>query len=169
MSATKSGATSLSRASACLKIADESIGDAYCFVAIERNTKLVLNFALGRRNQATTDIFIEGLRHATRGNFQITTDGFAPYRSAIANTLEDRCDFAMLIKVYRAASEGEARYSPAEVASTERTTVSLNQHHCALANIETRFRRNWGEAQMADRIQREGCRLQRQPGQNTRA
>src|SRR6476646_9759615 len=37
---------------------DDTIGDAYCFVAIERNTKLVLNFALGRRNQATTDTFI---------------------------------------------------------------------------------------------------------------
>jgi lambda repressor-like predicted transcriptional regulator len=42
------------------KANDETIGDAYTFVAIERNTKLVLNFALGRRNQATTDIFIEG-------------------------------------------------------------------------------------------------------------
>jgi transposase-like protein/IS1 family transposase len=99
---------------------DESIGDAYCFVAIERNTKLVLNFALGRRNQATTDIFIEGLRHATGSHpYQITTDGFAAYRSAITNTLEDRVDFAQLIKVYRAPQDGEARYSPAEVASTE--------------------------------------------------
>ncbi len=44
---------------------DNSIGDAYCFVAIERKMKLVLNFALGRRDQATTDIFIEGLRAAT--------------------------------------------------------------------------------------------------------
>lgn len=44
---------------------DNSIGDAYCFVAIERNSKLVLNFALGRRSQATTDAFIEGLRAAT--------------------------------------------------------------------------------------------------------
>ena len=44
---------------------DQNFGDAYTFVAIERNTKLVLNFALGKRNQATTDIFIEGLRHAT--------------------------------------------------------------------------------------------------------
>jgi IS1 family transposase len=59
---------------------NETIGDAYCFVAIERNIKLVLNFALGRRSKATTDIFIEGLRQATsRQNFQITTDGFAPY------------------------------------------------------------------------------------------
>jgi len=99
---------------------DGSIGDAYCFVAIERNTKLVLNFALGRRNQATTDIFIEGLRHATaHQNFQVTTDGFKPYRSAITTTLHDRCDFAQLIKVYGAPSEGEGRYSPAEVTSTE--------------------------------------------------
>src|SRR5258708_28315628 len=53
---------------------DETIGDAYCFVAIERHTKLVLNFALGRRSKATTDIFIKGLRQATSSqNFQITT------------------------------------------------------------------------------------------------
>ncbi|MGI8745652.1 MAG: IS1 family transposase [Bryobacteraceae bacterium] len=99
---------------------DKNLGDAYTFVAIERNSKLVLNIALGKRDQATTDVFIEGLRHATASShFQITTDGFAPYRSAISNTLEDRCDFAMLIKVYRASSDGEARYSPAEVASVE--------------------------------------------------
>jgi len=97
-----------------------AIGDAYCFVAIERHSKLVLNFALGRRDQATTDIFIEGLRQATAVRpFQVTTDGFAPYRSAITTTLHDRCDFAQLIKVYRANTDGEARYSPAEVASTE--------------------------------------------------
>jgi len=60
------------------------------------------------------------LRHATAADaFQITTDGFAPYRNAIPNTLGDRADFAMLIKVYKAASEGEARYSPPEVASVE--------------------------------------------------
>jgi hypothetical protein len=42
-----------------------------------------------------------------------------PTANAISNTLEDRSSFAQLIKVYRAASEGEARYSPAEVAAVE--------------------------------------------------
>ena len=102
---------------------DQNLGDCYTFVAIERYSKLVLNIAVGKRDQATTDVFIEGLRHATRGEFQITTDGFAPYRSAITTTLSDRCDFAQLIKVYRAPSEGEARYSPAEVASVEEVPV----------------------------------------------
>jgi IS1 family transposase len=99
---------------------DPNYGDAYCFVAIERNTKMVVNFALGKRNQATTDIFIEGLRHATaRQTFQITADGFSPYVSAIENTLADRASFSQLIKVYRATPEGERKYSPAEVVSTE--------------------------------------------------
>jgi transposase-like protein/IS1 family transposase len=104
---------------------DESIGDAYCFVAIERHSKLVLNFALGRRNQATTDAFIEGLRAATAPQrFQITTDGFQPYISAITTTLSDRCDFAQLIKVYSNADpEGQRRYSPPDVTHTERVPV----------------------------------------------
>ena len=100
---------------------DPSFGDAYAFVAIERHSKLVLNVALGKRDQATTDALIEGLRQATAPSpFQITTDGFAPYRSAVTTTLHDRLTgFAQLIKVYRASQEGEARYSPAEVASVE--------------------------------------------------
>jgi transposase-like protein/IS1 family transposase len=106
---------------------DDSIGDAYCYVAMERHSKLVLNFALGRRNQATTDIFIEGLRHATSGNqrFQISTDGFQPYISAITTTLSDRCDYAMQIKEYRSAPD-EHRYSPGEVVSMEVVPVMGN-------------------------------------------
>src|SRR5688572_28365796 len=104
---------------------DQNLGDAYTFVAIERHSKLVLNIAMGKRDQATTDVFIEGLRQATASTpYQITTDGFAPYKSAITTTLGDRCDYAMLIKVYRAATEGEGRYSPAEVASVEEVAVS---------------------------------------------
>jgi IS1 family transposase len=103
---------------------DPNFGDAYTFVAIERHSKLVLNFALGKRDQATTDVFIEGLRLATAPQpYQLTADGFGTYPSAIENTLSDRCDFAQLVKVYRASVAGEARYSPAEVVSTERVPV----------------------------------------------
>jgi transposase-like protein/IS1 family transposase len=99
---------------------DQNLGDCYTFVAIERHSKLVLNITMGKRDQAATDVFIEGVRHATaQGQFQMTTDGFGPYRSAIRNTLEDRCDFAQLIKVYRSPQDGEKRYSPAEVSSVE--------------------------------------------------
>jgi IS1 family transposase len=48
--------------------------------------------------------FIEGLRDTITptGRFQMTTDGFAPYKTAVPDTFGDRVDFAMLIKVYKA-------------------------------------------------------------------
>jgi IS1 family transposase len=108
---------------------DQNLRDCYVFVAIERHSKLVLNIAMGKRDQSTTDVFVEGIRHATTtsSKFQITTDGFAPYRSAVTTTLHDRLTgFAQLIKVYRPTQEGEARYSPAEVKSVEVVPVSGN-------------------------------------------
>jgi IS1 family transposase len=75
---------------------------------------------MGKRNQGTTAQLLEGLRHATaHSRFQITTDGFGPYHSAISATLHDRCDFTPLIKVYGAPQDGEKHYSPAEVQCVE--------------------------------------------------
>ena len=99
---------------------DQNLGDAYCFVAIERDSKLVLNFAIGKRDQATTDIFIEGLRLRLAESFQITTDGFAPYRNSIPNTLEDRVDFAQCIKVYRAPTKAKAGTLPPKLPHGDR-------------------------------------------------
>jgi transposase-like protein len=60
----------------------EKLGDAYCFVAIERTSKLILSWHLGRRSAADTNVFISKVDHATQGEFQITTDGFTPYSDA---------------------------------------------------------------------------------------
>jgi IS1 family transposase len=94
---------------------DPTRGDAYCFVAIERNTKLVLTWHLGRRTARDTFAFTEKINEATRGQFQITTDGFKPYFDAVHHSLGTRVDFAQLVKVYSAPRDGEQRYSPAEV------------------------------------------------------
>ena len=59
--------------------------------------------------------------------FQISTDGFQPYVSAITTTLSDRCDFAQLIKVYtEAPKEERRRYSPPDVTHAERVPVMGN-------------------------------------------
>jgi transposase-like protein/IS1 family transposase len=106
---------------------DLNLGDCYTFVAIERTSKLVLNIAMGKRDQATTDMFIRGLRDALApGRFQITSDGWPPYKTAIPDTFGERVDFAMLIKVYKNSSEGERRYSPAVVESVEVIPVCGN-------------------------------------------
>jgi hypothetical protein len=47
----------------------------------------------------TTNSFIEGLRDAIKPgtSFQITTDGFAPYKTSIPDTFGDYVDYDMLI------------------------------------------------------------------------
>jgi transposase-like protein/IS1 family transposase len=86
----------------------EYFGDAYCFTAIERSTKVIIAWHLGKRSPEDTWLFAEKLSRATNGRFQLTTDGFTPYRTAIPNTLGMRVDFAQLVKVY-GFPEGEER------------------------------------------------------------
>lgn len=94
---------------------DPRRGDAYCFVGMERNTKLIISWHLGGRTARDTVAFTEKINEATAGQFQITTDGSRPYVDAVQYSLGTRVDFAQLVKVYGASGEGEHRYSPAEV------------------------------------------------------
>lgn len=97
---------------------DTTQGDAWCFVALERHTKMVMAWHLGKRTVRHTVDFTEKLYEATQGRFQLTTDGFAGYPDAVAYSLGTRVDFAQLVKVYAASPDGntnERRYSPAIV------------------------------------------------------
>jgi hypothetical protein len=100
---------------------DSTIGDAWCYVALERNTKLILAWHLSnKRSTHATEQFIGKLRYATSDQrFQLTSDGFSQYVPAIGIALADRVNYAQLIKIYGAPRDGEQRYSPAEVISTE--------------------------------------------------
>ena len=102
----------------------EVIGDAYCFVGIEANCKLILCHHLGKRDQLSTDYFIRKLARATsQERYQLTSDGFKPYVKAATGQLKGRVDFAQLVKVYGVSRDGEQRYSPAEVVDAIPTPV----------------------------------------------
>ncbi len=105
----------------------EGIGDAYCFIGIERETKLVLAWHLGKRDAANTDKFVHKLALATsHQRYQLTTDGWKAYVRAVEMFLRGRVHFAQLVKVYGASREGEQRYSPAEVVDAVPCIVSGN-------------------------------------------
>ena len=75
-------------------------GDAYCFVGLERDTKMVLAWHVGKREPEDTLWFSEKLRRGTAGRFQLSTDGFKPYCTAIPEAFQGHIDFAQLIKIY---------------------------------------------------------------------
>jgi IS1 family transposase len=102
------------------------IGDAWTFVAIERNTKLVLAYELGERTITRATKFIDKLAVATdpRQRFQLTTDGLPAYNTPIGDGLRERVDYAQLIKIYNQATPEESRrYSPAHLAEAIPTPV----------------------------------------------
>ena len=105
--------------------APETFGDVWCFTAIERHTKLILTYHVGKRTPEDTAIFADNLYHATQGRFQLTTDGFTPYRTTIPAILGGRVDFATLVKVY-GESEDDRRYSPGTVVDVIATPCSCH-------------------------------------------
>jgi transposase-like protein/IS1 family transposase len=101
------------------QILTDEVGDAYCFVAIERHSKLILAWSLGKRNRSTTDEFAAEVVRSTRGHFQLTTDGFKSYPEAVSVAFESAgraVDHAALVKTY-GKFEDDHRYSPSEVLS----------------------------------------------------
>ena len=92
------------------------IGDCYTYVALERNTKLVLTHFCGKRIAPHAEHFVAKLAGATSTNpYQLTSDGFRAYIPAVKKHLRGRASFAQLVKVYASPREGEQRYSPGEV------------------------------------------------------
>ncbi len=106
---------------------NDFIGDAYCWVALERETKMVLAFTLGRRTLDKAFDLMGKIRRVTSdARFQLTTDGLKAYLPAVDEFLLDRCDYAQLIKFYSQPQENEHRYSPAEIVEAVPVVVSGN-------------------------------------------
>jgi IS1 family transposase/transposase-like protein len=97
-------------------------GDNYCFTAIDRNTKLLVAWHMGRRTEQHTDTFITKLAAATNGHLHISSDGWKSYPHTIRNHLGDRCDHGVMQKVYgRPINYPISAYSPARIIGAYRS------------------------------------------------
>lgn len=97
-------------------------GDCYTYVAMERNTKMVLAYHHDKRSSDGTFWFINKLKDATSGRFQVSTDGYRPYQVAIPLTFKFAIDYSQVIKTFGGVdSEAGRRYSPAQIIKTQIT------------------------------------------------
>jgi IS1 family transposase len=125
------------------KIEDPDAGDAYCYFGIERNSKLILAWHLGRRNRWDAEDFMAKLGRATAGDFQLTTDGFNGYPNAVEFNLGGRAAYAQVVKEFaNIGGEEGRRYAPPRLRGQEKITVSgsPDEDRISTSHVE---RANW--------------------------
>jgi IS1 family transposase len=93
------------------------VGEAYTFVALDASSRFVIGWYVGKRDQASTDAFMADVRARLVVMPAMTSDGFAPYISAIGASFGPGVDYAQTIKNYtrRGRSDGnrgDHRYEP---------------------------------------------------------
>jgi len=112
--------------------ANSLIGDQYLFVALDEQTKLIPSYALGKRNEETTERFIRDLRGriVVPENVnvpwdekpQLSTDGWQSYPPAIDSFFGSTVNYGTIIKAFK-ETEQPGRYGPPDVVSTERRRI----------------------------------------------
>ena len=125
------------------KIADTDAGDTYCYIGIERHSKLVLAWHLGKRNTWDAHDFIVKLSNATAGDFQLSTDGFNGYPNAVEFAFGARVDYAQVVKEFgNEGGEEGRRYAPPRLIGQEKIVVSgtPDEERICTSHVE---RSNW--------------------------
>jgi IS1 family transposase len=101
------------------------VGDAWTWVGIESQTKLVVSYMVGLRTYDYARAFMDDLCDRITNRVQLTTDGLKCYLQAVEDVFVGDIDYSQLIKVYGEDPGIPAgRYSPGQVMSCETRVIS---------------------------------------------
>ncbi len=125
-----------------------TVGDAYCYIALDRAARLVVAWHLGKRDMPNTARFILKVRQATsRQRFQISSDGWEAYQWAIEAGLSDRADYARTVKVTHPgrveAVLGNPDLKQTETTYVERCNGTLRQWSKRFTRKTYAFSKDW--------------------------
>jgi IS1 family transposase len=122
-------------------------GDQYTFVALASTSKAIVSYLTGKRDTASTDLFVRDLRERVLGQPELNTDGFLPYLPAIRDAFGNGAVHGQIIKTYSVVDlrpQASVRYSPCEVVAVERAVVSglpaqISTSHVERSNLSLRM------------------------------
>jgi len=99
----------------------KELGNVWTFCAIDADTKLVPAFAVGERDAATANAFMQDVANRMRNRVQISTDGLNAYVEAVGKAFGSEVDYAQIVKTYGGIeSPDNRRYSAPEFVAAEK-------------------------------------------------
>jgi IS1 family transposase len=103
------------------------VGDIWCYLGIDRNTKLILASTYGKRITETGAVFMHKLKRAATNIRQISTDGWGPYPGLIDLLWGESINYGQIIKIIGSAPVADRiRYSPGMIKEVRRKRVIGN-------------------------------------------
>jgi IS1 family transposase len=107
-----------------MKAPVEGAGDTWTWTTIEAETKLIVSWLVGSRDSDDAMTFMNDLGSRLANRVQLTSDGHKAYLDAVEGAFGADVDYAMLVKLYGAASDSsKGRYSPAECIGCRKTRI----------------------------------------------
>jgi IS1 family transposase len=100
-------------------------GDVWTFCAIDRKTKAVPCFKVGKRDAETTNAFVGDLAGRLRNRVQLSTDGLKAYVEAVEKSFGTDVDYGTIVKSYETVESitPERRYSAPEVSDVKKCVM----------------------------------------------
>lgn len=100
-------------------------GDIYTYTAIDRNTKLLLTYAFGKRCTETGACFMHKLRTCAPKIGQLSTDGWLAFPGLVSLMWGTDINYGQITKTIgnRAATSAATRYSPGRITKITRKAV----------------------------------------------
>ena len=113
-------------------------GNVWTWVALDADSKLVINWHVGGRDAGSGDPFVADLARRLNNRIQLTSDGWQVYRNAVNRAFGTDIDYAMLVKTYHNDNAGFARYSPSKIVSCAATVEvgNPNERHINTSYVE---------------------------------
>jgi IS1 family transposase len=98
------------------------LGDTWTFVALDRETKLVPSFLVGKRDRPHTFCFLMDLSRRMKNRIQLSSDAMPAYLTTIESNFGTSIDYGQIVKTYGMdeTREAQRRYSPGKIVSVTR-------------------------------------------------
>jgi IS1 family transposase len=112
----------------CTKKQEQHVGDAWTWIGLDADTKLVISWLVGDRNVDCATEFMCDLASRLQHRIQLSTDGLTDYIPAVEKAFQWGVDFGQVIKKFGKLDEEQYdnKYSPPTVTSVKKKVVCGN-------------------------------------------